>query len=331
MAFHFAYFYFFLFGIVGLLLAFIVKFFWSQQVMYRYSLVHLFIQNRMTASFFQKHIFSFLRLVALILMIVLLGKPQLVDQKSKVYIEGIDIMLVLDVSGSMQLFDDVNDRRSRWQVAQREAINFINRRDNDAIGLVIFGSYAITRCPLTTDKTVLKEIIEELSIGSTSGDMPQGTMLFQSLVAAVRRLQSSESKSKIIVLLTDGEPSPEDLSYQEAMNIVKQIGVKVYTIGVGGEYGGLIEDPLFGVQAAGVKMNKELLERVSQETGGTFFEAKSPADVKRIYEKIDELETTEHEVNLYNKYYDYFMPFLWAVLYLLLLEMFLRAFVWFRL
>jgi Ca-activated chloride channel family protein len=264
-------------------------------------------------------------------MIILMGKPQFVDQKTKMSVEGIDIILALDVSGSMQLFDDLDDRRSRWEVAQTEAVRFINKRENDAVGLVIFGRYAITRCPLTVDKNLLKDIIEDLYIGSTSSDMPNGTMLFQGIVASVRRLQASQAKSKIIVLLTDGEPSPGDFSYEDAMSVAQQVGVKIYTIGVGGEHGGLIDDPFYGLQSANIKMNKFLLQKIAEQTGGQFFEAKNPADVKQIYDKINALERTEHEIDIYNKYYDYFLPFLWAVFYMLLLELFLRAFVWFRL
>lgn len=329
--FHFAYFSFFLLGLFSLGATIIIKYFWSQQVVYRYSLVHLFVEHKMVASFFQKYIFTFLRLCSFILLILLMGKPQTVDQKTKLSVEGIDIVLTLDVSGSMQLFDDLKDRRSRWEVVQKEALQFIKKRDNDSIGLVIFGAYAISRCPVTVDKKVLQDIIEKLYIGSTSSDMPHGTMLFQGLVTAVRRLQSSKAKSKIIILLTDGTPSPNDITYKDAMSIAKQIGVKIYTIGVGGEHGGLAET-FFGVQATnGGKMNKQLLNAIATETGGKFFEAKNPKDVKRVYEEIDKLETTEREVDIYNKYYDYFMPFLWILFYLLLLETFLRVFVWFRL
>lgn len=331
MGFHFAHLYYLIFGLIALIAAFLVRWYFPQRITYRYSLVHLFIKNRMTASSFQKHLFTVLRLLSLLLMVILIGKPQLSDQKTKTNIEGIDIMLALDVSGSMNLFDDVDDRRSRWSVAQKEAIRFVNKRDHDAVGLVIFGRYAVTRCPLTTDRNVLKDIIRELYIGSTSSDMPQGTVLFRGLVAAVRRLQSSQSESKVIVLLTDGEPSEGDIDYEDAINIAKQIGVKVYTIGVGGDEGGFYTDPFYGVRAAGIKINKPLLEKISLETGGVFFEAKNPEDVKLIYDKIDALEKTEYEINLYNKYYDFYLPALVAAILILFLEILLQSFIWFRL
>lgn len=331
MTLHFACVYFFIFGLIALIAALVIKFFWPQQITYRHSLVHLFVKHGMTASFFQKHIFNFLRTITLLLMIILLGKPQLADRKTKANIEGIDIMLALDVSGSMNLFDDINDQRSRWSVVQKEAINFVNKREYDAIGLVIFGKHAVTRCPLTTDKSILKDIISELYIGSTALGMSQGTVLFRGLVAAVRRLQSSAAKSKVIVLLTDGEPSPGDIDPEDAIKIAKQIGVKIYTIGVGSDQGGFYVEPFYGIQPAGVKINKPLLQKVSQETGGVFFEAKNPDDVKRIYEQIDALERSNHKVDIYNKYYDFYYPFLLLVFIFLLLEIVLKSFVWFRL
>jgi Ca-activated chloride channel family protein len=331
MTLHFAYVYFLISGLIGLIIAIMVKYFLPQRIVYHHSLVHVYIKNKIVASAFQKHIFNFLRMFSLILMVILLGKPQLADRKTKTNIDGIDIMLALDVSGSMNLFDDLNDRRSRWTVVQKEAIRFVNKRDYDAIGLVIFGRYAVTRCPLTTDKNVLKDIISQLYIGSTSSDMANGTALFRGLVAAVRRLQTSQAKSKIIVLLTDGEPSEGDIAYQDAITIAQKIGVKIYTIGVGGEQGGFYEDPFYGVRSAGLKINTALLKKISEETGGLFFEAKNPQDVEQIYNKIDTLEKTEHEIQVYNTYYDAFLPLLWFVFFILFLENVLRTFIWFRL
>ena len=156
-------------------------------------------------------------------------------------------------------------------------------------------------------------------------------MLSQAVVAAVRRLQNSDATSKIIVLLTDGAPSQGDIPYEDAIKIAQQIGVKIYTIGVGSQHGGYYRDPLYGVQAAGVTLNKPLLQKMASGTGGRFFEAHNPEDVKKIYDMIDQLEKTTHEVNVYNKYYDYFLPFLWAALFILLLELLLKVFIWFRL
>ncbi len=222
-------------------------------------------------------------------MAILIGKPQFVDLKSKTTVEGIDIILALDVSGSMDCFDDQSDRRSRLEVAKKEALDFIDKRPNDAIGLVIFGRYAIARCPLTLDKNILKTIISTLEIGQPSQDMAQATMLSQGLVTSLRRLQDSKSKSKIVVLLTDGEPSPGDLEPQDALRIAKDIGVKIYTIGIGNDEGGFSSDPVFGTYRVRAPLNKTLLKKIAKETKGQFFEAKKPQDLKTIYDTIDKL------------------------------------------
>lgn len=312
-----------------LLAVIFVRYKWYQPTSYVYPLTTFLKEKKLQASSFYTQFFYWIRVASLLLMMLLIGKPQFVDPKSKINVEGIDIVLVLDVSKSMECFDDVNDRRSRWEVAKTEALRFIDKRENDAIGLVIFGRYAIARCPLTTDKQVLKGIIGNLEIGMPSADMSQGTMLSQSILTAARRLQKSKAKSKVIVLLTDGTPTQGDLPASEAINIAKKMDVKIYTIGVGGDHGGLIQDPVFGVQSVGAPLNKQLLQVIAQETGGKFFEAKKPKDLKTIYDKIDQLEKVSYETEIYNKYHDYFLPILWWVIMLLMFELCMATFVWF--
>ena len=262
-------------------------------------------------------------------MTILIGKPQFVDSKSKTTVDGIDIVLALDVSGSMNCFDDPSDRTSRLAIAKREALDFITKRDNDAIGLVIFGKHAITRCPLTLDKNILKEIISKLEIGQPSQDMPQSTMLSQGIASALRRLQMSKSKSKIIVLLTDGEPSPGDLNPNDIIKIAKELSVKIYTIGIGGDDGGFNVDPIFGLCRVQAPLNKALLKKIAQETRGRAFEAKNAQDLKKIYNIIDQLEKHSYETEIYNKYHDYFMPILWCTIWLIFIELFMATWIWF--
>lgn len=262
-------------------------------------------------------------------MVLLVGKPQFVDSKSKVTVDGIDIMLALDVSGSMRCFDDLRDQRTRLEVAKKEALSFIDKRQNDAIGLVIFGRYAIVRCPLTLDKLILKEIVDDLEIGQPSVDMQQETKLSQGLITAIRRLQKSKSRSKIVVLLTDGSPSPGDLNSEDAIKIAQELGIKVYTIGIGSDKGVYINDPTWGIRQVDTPINKKLLQAIAKQTGGTFFEAKKPEDLKKIYGQIDQLEKQSYETQVYQKYSDYFMPIVWLVIGLLLFELFMATFVWF--
>lgn len=319
----------FLYAIVIICCTVVIKYFWKNQSSYIYPLTSFLKQKNVQASSFYERFFFVMRLCSLFLMALLLARPQFVDSKSKITVEGVDIVLTLDVSESMKCFDDVHDRRSRWEVAKTEALRFIDKRENDAVGLVIFGKYAIARCPLTHDKRVLKTIVEELEIGMPSYDMAHGTMLAQSIVTSARRLQKSKAKSKVIVLLTDGTPTPGDLPMQDAIGIAQKMNVKIYTIGIGGDQGGYIHDPVFGIHSVSIPLNKQLLQDIATQTGGKFFEAKKPKDLKTIYEKIDQLEKVSYETEVFNKYHDYFLPFLWLVIILLMCELYMATFSWF--
>lgn len=327
--FHIAYPAYFLYALFTLIAVIGIKYFWRSPNYYVYPLATFFKQKGAQASSFYSRFFFLIRLVSLLIMALLIAKPQYVDSKSNITVEGVDIVLALDVSESMKCFDDVQDRRSRWEVAKSEALRFVDKRENDAIGLVIFGRYAIARCPLTYDKRVLKSIIENLEIGMPSYDMAHGTMLAQSIITSVRRLQKSKAKSKVIVLLTDGTPTPGDLPMQDAIDIAKKLQIKIYTIGIGGDHGGYIQDPVFGIQTVGAPLNKQLLKEIAVETGGKFFEAKKPKDLKTIYDKIDQLEKVSYETQVFNKYYDYFLPILWWVIALVFCELWMSTFWWF--
>jgi Ca-activated chloride channel family protein len=295
-------------------------------ITYRYSLVGMLKKEGYTISSYYRWIPFVLRLCSLIMLGLLIGRPQLVNIKSKVHIEGLDIMLIIDASGSMQCFDDVGDRRPRFDVAKQEAIRFIEKRDNDQIGLIIFGKDAISRCPLTLDRHILKGIIHDLKLGDID---PDGTVLSIAMSMGVNRLKNSKAKSKIIIMLTDGEPTVGlDIEPRVAVQLAKKCGIKVYTIGVGGEHGGLWYDPLFGMRAMGFRLNKQLLQTVAQETGGQFFLAQNPDDVRRIYDTIDALEKTEYETTIFSNYIDLVFPFIAVICILLLFEAILAAFVW---
>ncbi len=302
---------------------------WYQPTTYVYPLLQFIKDQKLSASSLPIQFFFWIRILIFGIIIFLLGKPQYVDSKSKINVQGVDIVLALDMSGSMCCMDDLDDKRSRLQVAKQEALNFVEQRTNDAIGLVLFGRYALVRCPLTLDKTVLKEIILDLELGKPSEDMQKDTMLSQGLITAARRLQNSKAKSKVVVLLTDGAPSTGDLNPKDAIQVAKDLGIKVYTIGIGGAQGGFVQDPIFGLQQIAAPVNKELLERIARETGGKFFEAHKPKDLKQIYCTIDTLEKQTYQTELYAKYHDYFMPLLWILVILILSELLMATFVWF--
>lgn len=292
-------------------------------VVYRYSLVSSLKAQGLTTRHPFKKILAIFRLITLLTLAFLAGKPQLVDPRSKVEVEGIDMVLVLDVSGSMQHTDF--DERSRLDVAKQEALRFIAKRVNDPIGVVVFGKHVISRCPLTLDKTMLRSVIGDLQLGIVD---PDGTVLSRALVTAVNRLKQSTATSKVIILLTDGEPSEGDLQPQVALEAAKRYGIKIYTIGIGSEEQRFAMHQLYGLVAI-PRVNKELLDILADETGGKSFLAQNPDDMRAIYDTIDQLETTVHETDIFSNYYDIFVPCVWALSVLLLLEQILATFLWF--
>lgn len=297
-------------------------------IVYKYSLVSLLKKRGIQSSFFEKDFLFILRFGILLLLVFLLAKPQFVDLRSKVTLDGIDIMLALDVSGSMNCFDDIHERRSRIDIAKYEAVRFVKKRHDDAIGLVIFGKYAVSKCPLTSDKKIIQEIIEDLKIGDID---PSETVLSTGIVNAANRLKSSKAKSKIIILLTDGEPTPSDINPEIAIDIAKKMGIKIYTIGIGSQQGGLFEDPNYGLIACGSQLNEKLLQKIAEDTRGQYFFAKNSQDMTNIYDTIDKLEKTEYETNIYNRVYDFFIPIIFLIIFLCVLELVLTTFIWFGL
>ena len=321
----FAYFSSFYFLIPLFLLVVIYRWKFYKSPVYSYSLTNFLIKNDFATSSYHKLILFALRFFLLLSLILLAGRPQWVDSRSKVNVEGVDIVLAMDISGSMELFDDVRDTRSRVEVAKSEAIRFIEKRTNDPIGVVIFGKDAISRCPLTLDKDMLKNIVGQLKIGTID---PNGTALGTGLATAVNRLKNSQAKSKIIILLTDGVPTPEKIEPDIAIDLAEQFGIKVYTVGIGSPKGGFIKHPLLGLQQVGVNLDMVLLNKIAKKTGGHAFRANNPSQMREIYNKIEALEKTEYQTDIFQRYYEAFFSFIWIVLLLLAAEMFLKFFVW---
>ena len=203
-------------------------------------------------------------------------------------------------------------------------INFINKRDNDALGLILFGHEALCRCPLTADKKTLTSIIKKLALGFPD---PNGTALFEGLLASINQLKKSKAKSKIIILLTDGQPNRINIHPAVVIKAAQQLNIKIYTIGIGNvgetlheEGGQLYIDP---------GLNPELLKEIAKNTGGKFFLASKPQEMKNIYNTIDKLEKTELDVPIFTNYHDYFIPFLWIIILLFSIEIITSSLVWF--
>lgn len=314
---------YFLIPVFLLLVLYRLKFYKSP--IYSYSLASFFKYKNLNKSGFYKKILFSLRFLVLFFLIFLIARPQWVDSNSKVNVEGVDIILAIDISGSMRAFDDLSDKRTRIEVAKSEAIRFIDKRENDPIGIVVFAADAITLCPLTLDKKMLKEIVNQLEIGYLE---PDGTFLGTGLAMSVNRLKNSKAKSKIIILLTDGVPNQDKISPEVAVNLAKEFGVKVYTIGVGNEKGGFAVHPFMGLQQIQDSLDIKLLEKIAKETGGHFFRADNPKQLREIYDKINSLEKTEYQTNIFYKYYEAFKDFIWFILLILFLELFLKLFIW---
>ena len=310
-----------------IILAIIVRRFVRKTVVYRYSLGQALKKNGSGASHMHKKVFFLLRFLTLLLLAIVIAKPQIVDRRSKIPVQGIDIVLVLDVSGSMQFRDYDDDERSRFDVAKAEAIRFIEKRDSDALGLVLFGKDTVSRCPITFDKQLLQSIVDELKLGVIDAD---GTMLITGMVTAANRLKHSHAKSKVMILLTDGEPSEGDMDPSVGIEVAKKLGIKIYTVGIGSEEEQLMRHPFYGVFAK-PKVNKELLTKIANDTGGQYFLARNAADMRKIYDTIDALEKTDHEVPMFSLYYDLLIPFVAIIMGIIFFELLLSTYVWFSL
>lgn len=302
------------------------KIFLYKPIVFKYSLANKLNLSGFGASVWKKHALSTLQFLTICTLVVLCLRPQVVNKDSKVPVEGIDIVLALDASGSMELFDDPKLEVSRFSIAKQEAINFIDKRVDDQIGVVVFGAQTITLCPLTLDKNILNRLLDDLELGFIDAN---GTVLGASIVNACNRLKKSKAKTKIVILLTDGSPSPGDVPPKIGMDMAKKLGIKVYTIGVGSKSGGYGKDIFSMNVRSPQRINTDLLEKIASETGGKFYLAENQADMRRVYQDIDKLEKSAYETDLYSDYYDLFFQLAMLALALMFIYFFLRSFFWF--
>ncbi len=254
--------------------------------------------------------------LSITLLIVAMARPQSEHAEEKVNGEGIDIFLVMDISSSMLARDFEPDRLS---VSKQVAVDFVSHRTYDRIGLAVFAGESYTQCPLTNDHEVLKEYLKGLECGAVD----DGTAIGMGLAAAVNRLQDSDAKSKVVVLLTDGVNNAGYIRPATAAGIAKEFGIKVYTIGVG-SYGQALSpvrrrktgEYMFGI--TNVEIDEDLLKDIARETGGKYYRAASAEALKQVYDEIDLLEKTEVEITVYKRYQElYYWPLLLGVLLLL--------------
>lgn len=262
----------------------------------------------------------FIRLIALTLLIFALARPQTSLSRQDISVEGIDLMIALDVSGSMLAMDFKPDR---LEAAKDVAIEFIDGRQNDRIGLVIFSGETFTQCPLTTDHAVLKNLFRDIH----SGMIDDGTALGDGLATAVNRLKGSKAVSKVIILLTDGVNNMGSLDPRSAAEIAKLYGVRIYTVGIGtiGQAPYPVQTP-FGMQTQmmEVKIDEPLLKEIAQMTDGKYFRATNNAKLRAIYQEIDKMEKSKIDVTEFRKKKEEFLALVLIALILLIIETGLR-------
>ena len=267
------------------------------------------------------HLPFVLRMLAVALLIVVLARPQSTSSWQDVTTEGIDIVMAIDISGSM-LAEDF--KPNRLEAAKKVAKTFIGNRPNDRLGLVIFAGESFTQCPLTTDHSVILNLFDDVK----SGMLEDGTAIGMGLATSVKRLKDSQAISKVVILLTDGENNSGNIGPETAAEIAKEFGVRVYTIGVGTR--GTARTPYpdrFGRTQyvdVPVQINEELLTRIAKLTGGKYFRATDNASLENVYKEIDELERSKIDVTEYRKRKEEFLPFAIAALLLLACEVLLR-------
>ncbi|GAK55488.1 von Willebrand factor type A [Candidatus Vecturithrix granuli] len=268
-------------------------------------------------------ILSVMRLVMIVLLIVALARPQSSKGDESITTEGIDIILTLDVSGSMQAEDfDPN----RLEAAKKVAADFIHGRKNDRIGLVVFAGHSVTQAPLTLDYEVLLNLLEKIHIGMLQED---GTAIGMAIANSVNRLRQSEAKSKVIILLTDGVNNCGEIDPLTAANLAKAMGLKMYTIGAGSKGRAYVttNDPIFGKRRVPIQadLDEETLQKVAEMTGGKYFRATDAESLAQIYEEIEQLEKTQIDVKQYKEYVELFPYLAYTVFGLLCVEIVLTS------
>ncbi|MDH3648704.1 MAG: VWA domain-containing protein [Saprospiraceae bacterium] len=261
--------------------------------------------------------------LALTALIVAFARPQLALKEEQVVAEGIDIILALDLSSSMLAQDFKPDR---LEVSKRVAAEFVSKRVHDRIGVVVFSGESFTQCPLTTDLSVVRRFLSQLQCGF----LEEGTAIGMGLATAVNRLRHSDAKSKVVILLTDGDNNTGYIQPPTAAEMAREMEVKVYTVGVGSKGMALTpqgkrSDGTYVFDYARVLINEELLEQIAKTTGGKYFRAQSEQALQLVYDEIDQLEKTEREVTTFKRYNDEFDRFLILGLTLFLVHIMLQT------
>ena len=280
---------------------------------------------RPSLKVYMRHLPFLLRVISIALIIVVIARPQSVNSWEETESQGIDIVLALDVSGSMLSQDLQPDR---LQAAKKVAAEFVTDRKNDNIGLVVFAGESFTQCPLTTDHSVLLNLLNEIEFGL----IEDGTAIGLGLATSVNRLKESESESRVVILLTDGTNNRGQIAPLTAADMARSYGIRVYTVGVGTT--GMAPTPVqtpFGVrmQNLPVEIDEKTLTEIAAMTGGQYFRAQDTEGLRQVYEEIDEMEKYLISVQNVTQRQEMFLPFALVAMALILIELLLRR-TWLR-
>jgi Ca-activated chloride channel family protein len=273
------------------------------------------------ARIWLRHLLFVLRLAVLTLLIVALARPQTYNEWEQVTTEGIDIVMCMDISGSMRAMDF---RPNRLEAAKNVGIEFVNARQDDRFGLVVFAGESFTQCPMTTDRSVVINFMKDIDFGV----IEDGTAIGMGLATAVNRIKDSKAKSKVIILLTDGVNNRGDVGPVTAAELAKSFGIRVYTIGVGSE--GTAPIPVqdaFGrtvTRNMPVEIDEEVLREIASSTEGSYFRATDNHKLREIYQQIDEMEKTRLDVKQFSSKKEKYFPYLLAAMLILLAEITFR-------
>jgi Ca-activated chloride channel family protein len=269
-----------------------------------------------------RHVPFVLRMLAIALLAVVLARPQSTNRWENETVEGIDIMLTLDISGSM-LAGDFSP--NRIEASKDVATEFVSGRTNDRMGLVLFGGESFTQCPLTTDHAVLINLLQEVNVGIIED---QSTAIGLGLANAVKRLKDSDAKSRVVILVTDGVNNAGSVDPLTAAEIAKTFGIRVYTIGVGtmGTAPYPVRDAFGNIfyQQMKVEIDEDILKQISAMTQGEYFRATSNQKLKEIYAQIDSMEKTKIDLKQYSRKHEEYRLLAFVALALMVLEVLLR-------
>ncbi|MDA0712059.1 MAG: VWA domain-containing protein [bacterium] len=287
----------------------------------RFSGIGAFKRMGPSLSLTLRHCLIVFRCLGLVFLVVAMARPQSGREGREILSQGIDIVLALDVSSSMEAKDLANQRKTRLEVSKDVVSEFVSQRANDRLSLVVFAGESYTQCPLTTDYDVFQGFLNGVEIADGEWD---GTAIGLGIATAVNRLRESEAQSKVIILLTDGKNNRGEIDPTTAARAAKAVGVRIYTIGAGSD-GTIMQEQstIFGKRFVPVKVeiDEETLKQVADITGGRYFRATSAEKLEAIYQEIGEMEKTEIKMREYVDYRDLFENFLWAAMALFLLEL----------